>query len=191
MKFNNNASMVGFIGDYKSVKEVVAVDTKELEEIEGSFEAVADRMREIIDFADRKKGPSYDEWSSLVDRLMENFVEKYGSNWAENPEAWKLYGIERNKIMARFSQSRFDNRVAVTNYMTTKGFQECPFEGCNGLTWNEEITIFNYQTYKSLVINRGTEHLARDHHLLEKGNQYGISAKEFYEHFMPSTISKK
>jgi len=191
MKFDNNASMVGFIGDYKSVEEVVAVDTKELEEIEGSFEAIAGRMEELIDFAEQNKGPSYDEWSPLMDKLMENFVEKYGPNWAKNPEAWELYGIERNKIMARFSQSRFDNRVAVTNYMTTKGFQGCPFGGCNALTWNEEITIFNYQTCKSLVINRGTGHLARDHHLLERGNQYGISAKEFYEHFMPTTISKK
>ena len=50
MTFDNNSSMVGFIGDYASVDEVIAADTKELQEIGGSFDAIAHRLEEILGF---------------------------------------------------------------------------------------------------------------------------------------------
>ncbi len=77
-----------------------------------------------------------------------------------------------------------DNKVNITFNGDTLGFQFCPFEKCNR-TWHGDIYIRNPSTEKRLVINRGLEHLIRDHHLLEKGNMYGITAREFYEHFMP------
>ena len=52
MTFNNNASMVGFFPQGVSVEEVIAKDTKELEEVGGSFEAIASRMEEIVRFAE-------------------------------------------------------------------------------------------------------------------------------------------
>ena len=85
----------------------------------------------------------------------------------------------------------YDPKVRITFYALTKGTstvrakgsQRCPFEGCSR-NWNEECQIINPITGRKLTINRGIEHLAREHHLLEKGNEYGISAKEFYEHFI-------
>ena len=46
------------------------------------------------------------------------------------------------------------------------------------------LWIKNKKTARELTINSGTAHLARQHHLLEKDNIYGISAEEFYESFM-------
>jgi len=144
MLFDNKSSTLGFIGNYTSVDEVVELDKMELQEISGSFEAIAGRMREIVEFA------------------MKN---------------------------SRYLPKKIDNKIEVFNYVTTRGEQQCPFEGCDFEgrkipAWNENVLIIDLLTGKELVINSGTEHLARVHNLLEKGNKYGVSAKEFYEHFM-------
>ena len=139
-KFNNNNSMVGFIGDYSSPEEVIAQDTKELNEIGGSFEAIADRIKEILNYTERKD---------------------MGGNL----------------------NIKMDDKVEINLYLSTKGFQDCPY-GCDRPYWSRVIKIRNPKTDRKLTINRGIEHLVRKHHLLEKGNEYGISAKEFYEHFM-------
>ena len=56
---------------------------------------------------------------------------------------------------------------------------------CNeSSTASKDYTIRNKRTGRELTINRLTAHLARDHHVLEKDNCYGISAREFYENFM-------
>lgn len=136
--FNNAVSMVGFIGNYQSVDEVIASDSVELQELGGSFEEIADRMKDIVDFA----------------KSIHNFPVQY------------------------------DDNIIIERYGLTRGFQVCPF-GCKSITWNDDAFLKNQATNQKLVINRGTEHLARNHHLLEKGNQYGITTAEFYEHFMP------
>ena len=83
----------------------------------------------------------------------------------------------------------YDKKVQVLTYIDTKGMQECPFDrgkciirGYGG--WTEIVKIKSKVTGRKLTINSGTAHLARAHHLLEKDNEYGISAKEFYESFM-------
>jgi len=64
----------------------------------------------------------------------------------------------------------------------------CPFSfSCkigNYGSWNEDIKIKSQKNGRELTINSGTAHLAKEHHLLEKDNEYGISAKEFYNSFM-------
>lgn len=146
MNFNNNSSMVGFIGSYKSVEDVISSDTKELQEIGGTFEAIADRMKVVIDYFRSK------DWEAR----------------------FKLVGY------------RFDDKLRISRFDCTKGFQQCPYNGCTtmGFGWSEIIVIENPLTKRKLTINQGTEHLVRAHHLLEKGNEYGISAREFYEHFI-------
>ena len=184
MSFNNDASRVGFIGDYSSIDEVIAADRKELEEIGGSFEAIADRMDELIEFAERMNFP-YDEWSKVIDPVIDKFNVKYGGNWhRKNIQATEEYGKEWSRLRAEFPQTRFDEKVSVVNIIGTRGFQLCPFEGCD-TAWSEDVAIYNRETCRELKICLGTSHLAREHHLIEKGNEYGISAKEFYEHFMP------
>lgn len=64
--FGNSASYVGFIGNYSSIEEVIAADEKELQEMGGSFEAIADRLRSILSYAekncyDRQKFLEFDE----------------------------------------------------------------------------------------------------------------------------------
>ena len=46
MEFDNNCSCCEFIGNRK-LEEVIASDTRELQEIGGSFEAIANRMQEF------------------------------------------------------------------------------------------------------------------------------------------------
>lgn len=63
------------------------------------------------------------------------------------------------------------------------GPQECPYSECPSLG-ALDVGVVNTRTAKLLIINDITIHLAEEHQLLEKGNIYGISAKEFYKHFM-------
>ena len=65
-----------------------------------------------------------------------------------------------------------------------KGFQHCPFADCGQMLSSCDYVIRNRETGRELWINQTTSHLAKKHHLLEKGNDYGITAAEFYEHFM-------
>lgn len=141
-EFDNEASMVGFIGDYGSVDDVIALDTKELQEINGSFEEIAQRLEEFLDYV------------------------------VSSPYKYNVNG------------AFYDNNVQILSYGLTRGSQQCPFVGCKE-HWSDVMKIRNYRTDARLTINTGILHLIRDHHLLEKGNEYGISAREFYEQFMP------
>ena len=58
-----------------------------------------------------------------------------------------------------------------------RGSQQCPFARCD-YTWTNEYLIFNSFTERFFLISRGTEHLAREHQVLE-----GMSTIEFYHHF--------
>jgi hypothetical protein len=64
----------------------------------------------------------------------------------------------------------------------------CPYDGCSEGISTNDFVIRNKVTKKELWINPLTAHLAKKHKLLEKGNKYGISAAEFYTHFMPKSI---
>ena len=140
-RFNNQSSHCLFIGD-RNLEEVIAKDKEELVKLNGSFEAVADKMDSIVDFVEKSR------------RLPQDF----------------------------------DDKIMITNYVRYRGIQECPFDGdCRirgYIGWNEDVKIKNKKTARELTINSGTAHLARQHHLLEKDNIYGISAEEFYESFM-------
>ncbi|MEM2933004.1 MAG: hypothetical protein QW622_02245 [Candidatus Pacearchaeota archaeon] len=193
--FNNNASLQGFICGYNSIEEIIACDTRELEKIGGSFEEIADRMEELVNYAREKKQILRDEeQSEWIEPVFERFKRKYGSlngfSPKRNPKAWQKYMQEWAERMARHPKTRYDEKVSVLQIIETRGFQECPFKGCETY-WNEEVIIYNPKTKKILIINRGTVHLARVHHLLEKGNEYGITAREFYENFMPNKSGER
>lgn len=186
-KFDNDSSHCMFIGNRK-LEEVVVQDERELAQIGGSFEAIADRMQAFVDFIARQNESRgwvpCEEWEKIIHPVIDRYKSKYGPDWNKNPGAWKAYGEEWARLRAEFSQTHFDDKVAVLQGLTTRGFQLCPF-GCRE-TWNDDINIFGRKTGRQLTINRGTIHLARVHHLLEKDNEYGISAGGFYESFMPN-----
>ncbi|MFH1174946.1 MAG: hypothetical protein V1725_07470, partial [archaeon] len=100
MAFNNNSSLVGFITQDYSAEEIIAFDTQQLENIGGSFDAIADRMRAILNYA--KTAPK----------------EKFG----------------------KLITPSFDEIVEITFYAGTKGFQPCPFDGCES-TWNDHAEV--------------------------------------------------
>ncbi|MGV8087226.1 MAG: hypothetical protein ACP5N1_06370 [Candidatus Woesearchaeota archaeon] len=83
----------------------------------------------------------------------------------------------------KLENPHYNNYIDVLFVGHTKGFQVCPFSGCKK-SWSMVIEIQNIKISRILTINDGIEHLVREHNFLEKGNEYGISAKEFYEHFM-------
>lgn len=95
--------------------------------------------------------------------------------------------IEAAKAAKAFPYE-FDEKVSILTYFLTRGEQPCPFdESCligDYAGWNDDIRIESKITGKELMINSGTAHLVREHHLLEKDNIYGISAEEFYKGFM-------
>ena len=136
MEFDNSVSRVGFIGNYRSVDDVINFDSSELAKIGGSFEEIGDRIGDIVDY------------------------------------------VEAN------GKGHMDDKVEILFYGLTKGPQFCPFSKCTTRAWNDVVTIQNPITKRKLTINRGIEHLVREHYLLEKRNDYGITAGEFYEHFM-------
>jgi len=140
-QFDNKASHCLFIGD-RNLAKVIAQDEREIMEIGGSFDAIANRMDSITEDAQQSRSFPYN----------------------------------------------LDSKVRVISYVTTRGMQECPFNrNCrigDYLGWNEDVKIESKKTGKKLTVNSGTAHLAREHHLLEKDNEYSISAREFYESFM-------
>jgi len=147
-QFSNSCSMEGFILPGARLEEVIAQDRRELQQIGGSFEAIADRMCELIEKAD---------------------------------EAGRLPGtvIEPGMILAYMEMTR-----------GMRGSQGCPFRECRvPIGASRVYGIQNHRTGRTLGINTITEHLAKDHHLLQKGNRYGISAAEFYRHFMSQSPS--
>lgn len=184
-KFNNNASQVLFIGA-RNLDEVIAQDSAELIQVRGSFEDIANRMQAFVDFA---KGKGYilghEEQSALVSPVLRRFVAQYGDNFSKNDSVWRSYGQEWGKKMAEHPKTWYDNTTAVIQFVQTRGFQLCPFEGCKGNAWGEDVQIVSRKNGRQLTVNSGTAHLARVHHLLEKDNEYGISSKEFYDAFMP------
>jgi hypothetical protein len=184
--FHNDASMVGFISGYGSVDSVIEADQRELQAIGGSFGAISDRMAQILQFANSITYPSYGILEDMLRDASDTIAVKYGLNWQTHLEAMKELGRLRNRIVVgNAPQTRLDDKVCVTSNNSTRGMQWCPFEGCTDPGWNEVVTIFNPHTERAMTINRGTEHLVRVHNLLEKGNEYGTTAKDFYDNFMP------
>jgi len=180
--FRNDSSHCLFIGN-RDLTQVIQTDERELAELGGSFDAIADRMQELVDYAN-KKGYilGYEENSRLVDPVLADFQRRYGEDFQKNPEAWEEYRQAWAQTLAKHPKTHYDGKVAVLQIMGTRGFQVCPF-GCP-TTWSEDVEIASRKNGRALTINKGTAHLARAHRLLEKDNQYGISAKEFYESFM-------
>ncbi len=185
-RFGGN-SRDGWIGDFPNIKAVQKLDDEQLLEIGGSYGVIADRMQQIWVHADRYwnsgKGVHHDEWQTIIDPIIDSFEKGYGNDWAKNPEIWEKYSKKWIELKAKFPQTHLDEKVAVLQVLGTRGMQLCPFENC-GFVWNEDVLVVNRATLKPLTINRGTIHLAREHHFLEKGNKYGISAREFYDAFM-------
>lgn len=190
-KFNNNASQVMFIGNH-SLADIIAQDTRELAEIGGSFEAIADRMQELVDYVNRKGYIlNHEEQSAWIDHVYNEFKDRLDKvqrlKEEHDEEGYKRireeYCAAWNARMVQHPKTWYDDKVAVVQILYTRGFQQCPFEGCKQI-WNEDVYIVSRKTGRALTINRGTVHLAREHHLLERDNEYGITAREFYESFM-------
>ena len=186
MNFNNCCSEEGFIGN-RNLDNVIAQDYQELQKINGSFETIAGRMDYIISLEDKQRG-------DYLQAKRTEIFSKYGYN---HTELTNLSGrindlsTDYGKILAEISQVFHtpwtlpnELSIAITNVIRTRGMQFCPFGDKAGS--NMELTVQNLKTGKKVTINHLTSHLARVHHLLEKDNQYGISALEFYKHFMPA-----
>lgn len=184
--FNNNSSECSFIGN-RRLEEVIASDERELNEIGGGFEAIGDRMLKLV-----KKIEN--EYSTERDKKRTEIFKKYGyntNNFYDVPGNDEDISTPRGKICQEtkklFNTQELvpgETEIEVAATLHTRGFQLCPFEGCRGASSSSDYVIRNRRTGKRLTINQITAHLAKVHHLLEKDNDYGISAKEFYESFM-------
>jgi len=179
--FNNFASQEMFIGK-RRLDDVIRGDTEELGEIEGSFEEIADRMNYIIETANT-------QWSEHLENRRKEIFTKYG--YPNTTELFDVPNSKRNIVLDEIRKAYRspwvlpgEEDVAIVQELRTRGIQGCPF-GDNG-TSNAELRIKNLKTGKEVTINHLTAHMAREHYLLEKDNQYGISAREFYDHFMGS-----
>lgn len=166
------SSMEGWTGDFSSVEAVQEADSRELETIAGSYEAIARRMQEMWDFANRftearKDIVPYEEWTKVIDPVLDRFEEKYGEHFNRGTEAWKSYLKEWARLRASFPSTHLDDKVAVLQYLGTRGFQVCPFEPCD-VPWNEDVQVLNRKNGRQLTINRGTIHLAKEHHFFGK-----------------------
>lgn len=190
MTFNNKDSHCGFIGESNSVEDVIASDTKELKSINGSFEEIADRMDYIIRLANNERKVNLGKMQTKIFKRYgydtTDILKVPGSITDPQTEAGKVYG----DICRLYSETPWflpgENNVGIVNVISTRGMQFCPFDNCNtpDAGSNAEYKIKNVKTGQEITINEVTSHLARIHHLLEKGNEYGISALEFYKHFM-------
>ena len=187
-QFKNECAQTGFIGNYKSVDEVIAADQAELNEIGGSFEAIGRRMEYLI-------GKIENELSRKKEKERENIFKKFDYNHTEllfvkgklddlTTERGKIYQ-ELEKIFGKPRLIPGEKLINLVKTELNRGSIDCPFAECNNSQGSTCVyTIQNIKTGKEVAINIMTTHLAKEHHLLEKGNEYGITAKEFYKYFM-------
>lgn len=184
--FDNSCSVEWFIPKGVHLNDVIVKDEKELKRLNGSFEAIGNRMYEFIDAATRGEnriGLS-DKSTPVRELIIEHFENQYGKDFWDNESQKKEFDETYKERISRLPNAQYDDSVSILwNSRSFRG-QECPFN--DGQVGNpDDISIYNRWSKKTLVINTLTAHLAKDHHLLEKGNRYGISADEFYRNFMP------
>ncbi len=204
MNFRNDISHCRFIGN-RDLTEVIAQDTHELAELGGSFETIADRMNEFLNYVQPRKmqlkwgvidacaQPVWDEFTRKYGNDLSNFSAKKLKTWKEaHREALRkaTLVIAQQPITYYPEEDGSAKKISVINVGDYIIPQECPFEGCRS-EWRNELYVINRDSDRILAVNTGTEHLVRAHHLLEKDNEYGISAKEFYEHFMGGKDDRK
>ena len=184
-KFNNDSSVCRFMGD-RDLDEVIASDERELAGIGGSFEAIADRMDYLIA---KSEGIFRNR-----DKKRADIFRRYGYDTTEifdvpgrDEDISTPRGKISNEIHLLYNRPELipgEKNLALVDIISTRmGFQLCPFN-CGKGSSSRDYIIRNRKVNRELWINQLTSHLARAHHLLEKGNEYGISAREFYESFM-------
>lgn len=176
--FCNGDSQDLFIGN-RNLNDVIRRDTQELAEIGGSFDAIAGRMTQLIE-----KSEFYCE------KMREKRDAVYGK-YGYEPHAERIPFEVRSKIGQEIDAMKWfpailpdEDKVILKYLVRTRGFQLCPFRMKCNETSSSDYLIKNIKTNRELCINQMTAHLAKAHHLLEKDNKYGISAKEFYKEFM-------
>ncbi len=171
MTFNNTASTVRFIGN-RNLEEVIRKDAQELQKIGGSFDAIAQRMKyfQAVHFTSAGE-KEYEAGLPIPEELF------YSANGAGQSIYFSFppkYKTEPGII---------EGKYRVWNYAITNGLQDCPFLGCKTIG-GLDVMVANLNNNRVLIINDITIHLVEQHSLLEKDNEYGISATEFYEQFM-------
>ena len=143
MTIDESVSRAGFLG-CRSLREVQKQDKRELQEVNGSYEEIADRME---------------------------FFQKLIFPFDDRPDC------------KPFNEPVMYENYAILNYDLTNGSQDCPYTDCDFLG-KRDVLVTHKDTGSQIIINDITIHLVQEHGLLEKGNRYGIRAKEFYEIFM-------
>ncbi len=186
--FRNDASMVGFIGN-RTLEDVISCDSAELAAVGGSFEAIGKRMRYFIDGINVE----VDSWKRYrYNQLVQEEVDAF--DIFAYPLSGSYYFGEKGKEIWRTPRLiPGEQDIECVEHMSMNGLQRCPFTDCSeggygssGSGVDSDLYIIrNRKTNMSLSINNVTAHLAFAHQVLEKDNEYGISAGEFYTHFMP------
>jgi len=205
--FRDGSSHVSFIGK-RSLEEVQRRDASELEEIRGSFEAIAQRQEEIIGRVKSAK-PRVQTWVDLLfqpieEQLplgfkMEDYIiayitessprlvfpdksfdtSKFGRFFPHKEVYSKLEEIGKNAIIP--GERNIDLFLESPRFL---GGQNCPFDVCSVNAGSNFYRIRHIPSGRLLSINAMTSHLSKVHNLLEKDNEYGIGAREFYDLFM-------
>lgn len=134
-----NAETKQYLGEFPNVSAVREFDRHFLKQVEGSFEAIADRMKVFLEGEESGNSDKYNR-----DIYTVSF----------NPE------------------------------IQEKGMHPCIFEDCDEWETGLTFSVKNEKTERSMYLNSLIEHMAREHHFLEKVRDFGITAQEFYEHFM-------
>ena len=186
MGFDNDCSQCGFIGNL-SLDEVIANDTRELQELGGSFEEIADRMDSFITRIEKKFLPDRNKKRADIFRQHGYDTEEIFDVPGRDDDPSTPRGRVMRDINTLFRTPILvpgENEIEVVDTIHTRGMQRCPYVECGRFLSSSAYVVRNTRTGRELYINQTTEHLAREHHLLEKGNEYGITPREFYESFM-------
>ncbi len=187
--FCNEASNSSFIGR-RNLTEVIDQDKSQLRKIGGSFAKMANRMDSLLKKAEQARENRMVERKNIFIRHGYNTEEMFDVPGREGDLTTPLGLIMKDveELFKRPLQLKNDPNLEVIKIISTRGQQDCPFDNCNeniyGGKKNGDYLFRNKSSGKEVFINLLTTHLARKHSLLEKDNEYGISAEEFYKEFM-------
>jgi hypothetical protein len=183
------------------VKTIRLQDGTELAKIGMHYRDIADRICQIIDFAEglAKSGVPWHrgkirqyldvQEESLFREFKARGGEGFGRN--SNDSLWHEFLVECLKLRAYYPETHLDEKVAVVK-IGTSPLERCPFNGCDfhlsrgdPARMRTEVHAFSLPAQVFVRLDRWVEDLARKHKILPKKNGYSITPEAFKEAFMP------
>lgn len=182
-----------------SLDDIIKKDAEELAQIGGSFEAIGKRMLELC-LKSKEMQEIYNEYCREIEkearkRCGYEALDELDGQWNQ-PETplGKVYAERQLLFDEKLPVLPMESEIALKriNNFYLGGIIGCDFSECTSFRFHRtavDYMIKNIRTGATMLINELSAHIAGEHHLLQKGNEFATSPIAFYTHFMKNSYS--